>query len=277
MVNLLLRMEETDIEDRDGTDNTTALMEASGNGHLETVKCLVKAGADIGATSYQVADSKKDSGHTALHMASYHGQDKVVKYLLKSGAQVDAVSRRGRTPLHDACKSGHSQVVELLVEAGADIAAQDEDGVSAVYWATVNNRVAEVVTLIQLGAPTNLRTRCGRTPLSQARMDGNDQLIDILSGLRKLLWTKEGKESINAAKSDKEKLVSLLVNASDQSMGPDSVAAGLLGSRTLTTKRKPSKKVSMKRTKSMPRLRFDSEIDVDRFECPSTLTLPRGR
>ena len=43
--------------------------------------------------------------------------------------------------------------------------------------------------------------------------------IDILSGLRKLLWTKEGKESINAAKSDKEKLVSLLVNASDQVFG----------------------------------------------------------
>ena len=40
--------------------------------------------------------------------------------------------------------------------------------------------------------------------------------IDILSGMRKLLWTKEGKESINAAKSDKEKLVSLLTKASDQ-------------------------------------------------------------
>ena len=34
MVNLLLRMEDTDIEDRDGTDNTTALMEASGLLHL---------------------------------------------------------------------------------------------------------------------------------------------------------------------------------------------------------------------------------------------------
>ena len=30
MVNLLLRMEDTDIEERDGTDNTTALMEAAG-------------------------------------------------------------------------------------------------------------------------------------------------------------------------------------------------------------------------------------------------------
>merc|ERR1712010_443093 len=119
MVNLLLRMEETDIEDRDSTDNTTALMEASGNGHLETVKCLVKAGADLDATSYQVPGSQKDSGHTALHMASYHGQVKVVKFLLKSGAEVDVLSRRGRTPLHDASKRGHSEVMELLVEAGA--------------------------------------------------------------------------------------------------------------------------------------------------------------
>ena len=64
MVNLLLRMEETDIEARDGTDNTTALMEASGNAllhtlilplkHQATAKCLVKAGADLDATSYQV-------------------------------------------------------------------------------------------------------------------------------------------------------------------------------------------------------------------------------
>jgi len=155
---------------------------------------------------------------------------------------------------------------------GADIAAQDEDGLSAVHWAAVYNRVDEVLTLIQLGAPTNLRSKSGRTPLSQARMDGKDQLIDILSGMRKLQWTKAGKESINAAKSDKEQLVSLLMKAADQSMGPQSV--GLLGSRALTTQKRPSKTKTMKRTKSMPRLRFDSEISADRFMSPSMLTLP---
>ena len=40
--------------------------------------------------------------------------------------------------------------------------------------------------------------------------------IDILSGMRKLQWTKAGKESINAAKSDKDQLVSLLMKAGDQ-------------------------------------------------------------
>ena len=40
--------------------------------------------------------------------------------------------------------------------------------------------------------------------------------INILFGMEKLHWTKEGRESINGARSDKAKLVSLLIMASGQ-------------------------------------------------------------
>ena len=49
--------------------------------------------------------------------------------------------------------------------------------------------------------------------------------IDLLFGMRKLLWTKEGKESINAVKSDKEKLVSLLVKASGEQVSDLALSA----------------------------------------------------
>ena len=78
---------------------------------------------------------------------------------------------------------------------------QDLDGLSPVHHATLGNRLAALVTLVQvrlkilelaninmftpitlatitqLGAPTNLRSKAGRTPLAQARHDDHEELV----------------------------------------------------------------------------------------------------
>merc|ERR550525_424056 len=97
--------------------------------------------------------------------------------------------------------------------------------------------------------------------------------INILFGMEKLHWTKEGRESINGARSDKAKLVSLLIMASGQLMSPPSVVQGLLGSRALT-KKKP--KTNLRKATSMPRMRLQTEIGADRLGGHSMLNLPRG-
>ena len=86
-------------------------------------------------------------------------------------------SPRGLTPLHSASKRGHAPAILLLAAAGSDKGGQDEDGLSAVHHATLGNRLAALVTLIQLGAPTNLRSNAGRTPLAQARHDDHEELV----------------------------------------------------------------------------------------------------
>ena len=96
-----------------------------------------------------------------------------------SATQVDSKwVFRGLTPLHSASKRGQASAILLLAAAGADKAAQDEDGLSAVHHATLANRLAALVTLIQLGAPTNLRSKAGRTPLAQARHDDHEELVN---------------------------------------------------------------------------------------------------
>ena len=81
-----------------------------------------------------------------------------------------------------------------------------------------------LATITQLGAPTNLRSKAGRTPLAQARHDDHEELVSstldldmnlkdrishiekktqtlfvkvtILSGAHKLQWTKQGREAL---------------------------------------------------------------------------------
>lgn len=56
----------------------TELMNASSDGYLSLVECLVKAGANINATNY--------IGETAMILAFKNGHLEVVNYLLKKGA-----------------------------------------------------------------------------------------------------------------------------------------------------------------------------------------------
>ena len=68
-------------------NDATALILASQNGHLETVKCLVKNGADVNAID-------KDSNETALIWASRNCHYEIAKYLIENGAYVNANDRK---------------------------------------------------------------------------------------------------------------------------------------------------------------------------------------
>jgi len=221
---LLERGADIEATDRFGV---TALMAASSNGHLQTVQRLIKAGADLAARC-QVSSGGRDGGDTALHFASLHGHPLVVQTLLKAGASMSATTNRGLTPLHSASKRGHAPAILLLAAAGSDKGGQDEDGLSAVHHATLGNRLAALVTLIQLGAPTNLRSNAGRTPLAQARHDDHEELVTLLSGAHKLQWTKQGREALVRARQEGNKaVVRLLLAASGQATSMDGTAASM--------------------------------------------------
>jgi len=87
------------------------LVTASWNDHVDVVKLLLKAGANI--------DVKSKYGWTALMHASYNGHVDVIRLLLEAGADVEAKSNAGMTALMHASFNGHVSVVKLLKKYGA--------------------------------------------------------------------------------------------------------------------------------------------------------------
>ena len=69
----------------------TALIKASGNGHVKSMNSIVVAGADVNESDH--------SDGTAIMYAATKGHDNCVQLLQKYGADVNAADTKGRTPL----------------------------------------------------------------------------------------------------------------------------------------------------------------------------------
>ena len=95
-------------------DGLTALHLACEKGRKSAVDTLLKARADINATS--------SIGHTPLHFAAVEGRANVAAVLLAAGADHSIrTSESGGTALHHAAINGHLEVVQALISAKADL------------------------------------------------------------------------------------------------------------------------------------------------------------
>jgi serine/threonine protein kinase/ankyrin repeat protein len=103
------------------TDNVgeTALIMAAGNGHYETVKVLIDAGADVNTKGYR--------GWTALMVSACRGHAGIVKLLLASGADINAKDEAGKTALILAKEGSMIVVEESRTEPNSDIKKKMED------------------------------------------------------------------------------------------------------------------------------------------------------
>ena len=79
-------------------DGFTALILAAGFNQLDTVRTLVRAGADLEAATDQMVD-KKTPGCTPLLYASTHGKGAVVHALMQLGANPLKRDTQGATAL----------------------------------------------------------------------------------------------------------------------------------------------------------------------------------
>lgn len=80
---------------------------AAGNGHVETLKLLMNAGADL--------NSCDANGNTALHWAVKNMRVEVVEFLIKKGINVDVANNDGLTPFHLAAQTSCKSIVKILL------------------------------------------------------------------------------------------------------------------------------------------------------------------
>lgn len=100
----------------------TSLCWAVAMRQLETVKCCLDLGANLGAT-------QDDAGLGLFHRCVLDDDVPLLKILLeccqrlgeKGRGWIHMVDRRNRTPLYLAAEMGKTEIAELFIKAGADI------------------------------------------------------------------------------------------------------------------------------------------------------------
>ncbi|XP_060571828.1 ankyrin repeat domain-containing protein 55-like isoform X2 [Ruditapes philippinarum] len=159
-------------KDRDGY---TPLAHAVLGKHVQTLKRLVKMGADVNVQDAQ--------GRTCLAIAAYQGWSDGVVYLLRKGARQDIVDKSGRTPLHAATYDTDNRSLLALMKrlSEAEINIGDNERMTALHWAAFHNRPEHVKQLLQRGGlPTQVDID-GKTPLHWAAQNGSASCCPILT------------------------------------------------------------------------------------------------
>ncbi|XP_043924865.1 ankyrin repeat and KH domain-containing protein 1-like [Protopterus annectens] len=152
---------------------STPLMEAAQEGHLELVKYLLSAGANVHATTA--------TGDTALTYACENGHTDVADVLLQAGADLEHESEGGRTPLMKAARAGHLCTVQFLISKGANVnRATANNDHTVVSLACAGGHLAVVELLLAHGADPTHRLKDGSTMLIEAAKGGHTNVVSYL-------------------------------------------------------------------------------------------------
>ncbi|XP_071946064.1 E3 ubiquitin-protein ligase MIB2-like isoform X3 [Antedon mediterranea] len=151
----------------------TALQVASHQGHVEVIKVLVVAKANL--------ELKDQDGDTALHYAIFGNQPEVASFLLSKGANVNALNNVGCSSLHVAVNKGFTRCVRALLKHKCDINKQDAYGDSALHDAVAKNN-KEIIEML-IDAPSidlTVKNKKGFNSLHHAALKGNKFAADKL-------------------------------------------------------------------------------------------------
>ncbi|KAL0425229.1 UNVERIFIED_CONTAM: Potassium channel SKOR [Sesamum radiatum] len=176
---------------------------AANDGDLNRIQHLVESGADPNKMDY--------NGQSALHRAASKGYEDIIQFLVHKQVQINPRDHFGRTPLFKAIKNGHDRAASLLVRAGASLSIDDAgnclcnavakkdldflkrllaNGINPnsknydlrtpLHLAASEGLYSESILLLEAGASVFATDRWGRTPIDEARIGGNRDLLKLL-------------------------------------------------------------------------------------------------
>ena len=167
---------------KDGSHFVTPLIIAAHNGHLNSVKILLKYGAEIETRGTLKIEDEVIEGCTPLWAAAATGHLDVVKLLIERNADVDGRTSMDSTPLRVAAHDGHLDVVRCLVERGADVNAGNQ-AITPIMSACYYGHLSIITYLINKGAFVDLQAKDGNTALHYAAQRGHLEVVSQLLSL----------------------------------------------------------------------------------------------
>ena len=167
-------------------EGRTPLMIMSGDGHVECVRIMLAAGADV--------NWRDEFGWTATMHAAARGHSDCVKALISAGAAVP-----DPWTLSYVATAGHTSVIKPLVDAGVAVDSVVA-GCTALMRAAISGHVECVEELIRAGANVNIQL-CGRTALIGAATFGFPECVRALvkAGAALEAMGYDGRTPLNAA------------------------------------------------------------------------------
>ncbi|XP_019387633.1 PREDICTED: ankyrin repeat domain-containing protein 55 [Crocodylus porosus] len=156
------------------SEGCTPLMHAISGRQVDTVKLLLKMGANI--------NTQDACGRTSLSLATYLGWLECCVSLLRNGAKQNIPDKNGRLPLHAATADLDVRLLTVLLQQSnlSEINHQDNEGMTALHWAAFHNRPQHVQILLQKGADLTLVDKDFKTALHWAVQSGNKVLCSII-------------------------------------------------------------------------------------------------
>tara|TARA_B110000208_G_scaffold98788_1_gene123374 strand:+ start:1167 stop:3686 length:2520 start_codon:yes stop_codon:yes gene_type:complete len=187
----------------------TAAFIAAMKGHVDTIKCLEHAHADLnlptptGVTPVYVAaehgrtecvalfaslpdvDCNRASaeGVTPLIVAATNGHaDTVHALLADESVDVNHAINTGETAAFLAAESGHVEVLKMLCAAAASVDVANEIGATAALVSAQNGHVEALRVIIEAGADVNacLSVGDGDSPATLAAYSNNQDILHLL-------------------------------------------------------------------------------------------------
>ncbi|CAO2592609.1 Ankyrin repeat domain-containing protein 55 [Lemmus lemmus] len=156
------------------SEGCTPLMHAVSGRQVDTVKLLLKMGANI--------NTQDTHGRTSLCLATYLGWLEGCVSLLRNGAKHNIPDKNGRLPLHAATAEPDVRLLIVLLQQSSlsEINHQDAEGMTPLHWAAFHNRPQHTQVLLKKGADPTLVDKDFKTALHWAAQTGNRILCSII-------------------------------------------------------------------------------------------------
>ena len=171
---VLLLVNETMSDLKNGLNQSTPLHFAARNGHLGIVALLLNHGADFTVSN--------NLNNTPIDLAAKNGHFEVVNYLLQNEWYQSSASPIH--PLHSlsiaACLE-KLEILDLMLQNGCDINVESWNKVTPLHMAARCKNVKNAKVLIQNRANVNAKTwDQDSTPLHEVAINGNFKIAELL-------------------------------------------------------------------------------------------------